>query len=74
MQALAARWAEAHPAVAASTLLEQAEPAGEVSSAVEVEEERETDSALEQAPAQPLVELEPGWTLIDQPEAERDSP
>jgi conjugative relaxase-like TrwC/TraI family protein len=73
LQALAARWAEAHPAVAATTLLEQAELAADTSSAVDVEEELAIGSATEQAPAQPVAELEPGWTLIDQPEAERDA-
>ncbi|MDA8395869.1 MAG: relaxase domain-containing protein [Candidatus Dormibacteraeota bacterium] len=73
MRALAARWAEVHPAVAATTLLEQAEMAADTSSAVDVEEELDIGSATEQAPAQPVAELDPGWTLIDQPEAERDA-
>ncbi|MGC8474343.1 MAG: ATP-dependent DNA helicase, partial [Candidatus Dormibacteria bacterium] len=65
MEALAARWAEAHPSVAASTLLQQAELAAAAPAELAPE--------AEPGPAEPRTELEPGWTLIDQPEAERDT-
>ncbi|MHB8330621.1 MAG: MobF family relaxase [Candidatus Dormibacteria bacterium] len=68
MQALAARWAEAHPSIAASTLLEQAELAAQSPEAAALEEEPETE--LEAAPEhpeppEPVREPEPGWTLVD---------
>jgi len=74
MRALAARWAEAHPSIAASTLLEQAELAAQSPEAAALEEEPEAQlpAELEQAPSEPLVELEPGWTLVDDPEREAD--
>ncbi len=71
LQALAARWAEAHPAVAASTLLQQAELAAAAPAEPALEPEAELEPA-ETAP-EPRVELEPGWTLVDQPQAERDT-
>ncbi|MDA8330202.1 MAG: hypothetical protein M0027_03160, partial [Candidatus Dormibacteraeota bacterium] len=72
IQALAARWAEAHPAVAATTLLQQAELAAAAPAALAPEPEAEPEPA-ETAP-ESRVELEPGWTLIDElgREAERE--
>ncbi len=66
MRALAARWAEAHPAVAATTLLEQAEMAG----AAPAEPEAEPAPAPE--PPEPAREPEPGWTLVDDLERDRE--
>ena len=71
LQALAVRWAEAHPAVAATTLLQQAELAAAAPAERATEPEAELQPA-ETAP-EPRVELEPGWTLVDQPQAERDT-
>jgi hypothetical protein len=70
IQALAARWAEAHPAVAATTLLQQAELAAAAPAELAPEPEAEPEPA-ETAP-EPRVELEPGWTLVDQVERDRD--
>jgi|GEM_PF-5456987 len=69
---------EAHPAVAASTLLEQAELAAAAPEPAELVEEleQEPEAESETAPEQPEPhrELEPGWTLVDEPEqgAERE--
>jgi hypothetical protein len=62
---------EAHPAVAASTLLEQAELA-ELEEELEQAPEAESETAPEQP--EPHRELELGWTLVDEPEqgAERE--
>jgi len=66
IQALAARWAEAHPSVAASTLLEQAE----LEEKLEQEPEAESEAAPEQP--EPHRELSPGWTLVDEMEHGRE--
>jgi len=66
IQALAARWAEAHPAVAATTLLEQAE----LAAAGPTEPEAEQEPAPE--PPEPPREPQPGWTLVDEMEHGRE--
>ncbi len=73
MQALAARWAEAHPSVAASTLLEQAELAAQPPE-LEVATEPEPVAKSEAAPGQlePHRELGSGWVLVDEPEQEAE--
>ncbi len=68
LQALAARWAEAHPAVAATTLLEQAE----LVAAAPAEFEAEQESAPTPEPPEPAREPEPGWTLVDEVELDRE--
>jgi ATP-dependent exoDNAse (exonuclease V) alpha subunit len=75
LQALAARWAEAHPTIAATTLLQQAELAAAAPAELAPEPEAEPEPAEPTPePAEPHVELEPGWTLIDElgREAERE--
>ncbi|MHB8330915.1 MAG: AAA family ATPase, partial [Candidatus Dormibacteria bacterium] len=68
MQALAARWAEAHPAVAATTLLEQAAQAA----AAPAEPEAEAEPEAAPAPPEPAREPEPGWTLVDDLDRDRE--
>ena len=70
MQALAASWAEAHPAVAASTLLQQATMAAAPSA--ELAQEPEAEQELAPEPPEPPREPEPGWTLVDEPERDRE--
>ncbi len=70
MRALAARWAEAHPAVAATTLLQQAEQAAATPAEPEAEQEPEFEPAPE--PPEPPREPEPGWTLVDELERDRE--
>ena len=71
MQALAARWAEAHPAVAATTLLEQTEQATDTVATAEVEEELEAEPEAAREPPASSRGLESGWTLVDEPEQDR---
>jgi len=67
-RALAARWAEAHPAVAATTLLDQAE----LAAAAPAEQEVKQESEPAPAPPEPPRDLESGWTLVDELERDRE--
>jgi len=67
-RALAARWAEAHPAVAATTLLDQAE----LAAAAPAEQEVKQESEPAPEPPEPPRETEPGWTLVDELERDRE--
>ncbi len=64
LQALAVRWAEAHPAVAATTLLQQAELVA--AAPAELAQEPEADQEPASEPPEPAREPEPGWTLGDE--------
>ncbi|MDA8332270.1 MAG: relaxase domain-containing protein [Candidatus Dormibacteraeota bacterium] len=70
MAALAVHWEEAHPVVAATTLLEQAEQAAAVPAEQEAEQKSEAEPTPE--PPEPSREVEPGWTLVDEPHRGRE--
>ncbi len=72
MQALAASWAETHPAVAATTLLEQAELAAAQSEAAAASAEPEAEPEAAPEPHEPPREIEPGWALVDELERGRE--
>jgi conjugative relaxase-like TrwC/TraI family protein len=72
LQALAARWADANSAVAATSLLHQAELAAAAPSPVELEGGFSAGRPSGKEQSRPSAGLEPGWTLVDDRDAEHE--